>query len=186
MTLGSRTHTGAGLLAKSIAGTALFQSLIRTLAGLLVLTGAWIGSAGNAQACSCEKMSPAEGFERAQYVFTGRVVEAGTHTWVVEVDRVWKGRETLTHKARLMDLYTQMDCESFFKEGEQYLVFAIVAKGPRDVFYHPQVCNWTGPLHSRRVVAPSGASVWLEDSIITEHGLGEPPGRIPVRAVFPD
>ena len=124
-------------MAKSIVGTALFRSTIGTLAGLLVLTGVWIGLAGSAQACSCEKMSPAEGFERAQYVFTGKVVQPGTHTWVVEVDRVWKGRETLTHKARLMDVYTQMDCESFFKEGEHYLIFAIVAKGPRDVSYHP-------------------------------------------------
>ena len=166
-------------MAKRSVGTALFRSTIKTLAGLLVLTGAWMEAAGSAQACSCEKMSPAEGFDRAQYVFAGRVVEAGTHTWVVEVDRVWKGRATLTHKARLMDLYTQMDCESFFKEGEHYLVFAIVAKGPRDVFYHPQVCNWTSPLHSRRVVTPDGASEWLEDLIVREHGPGEPPGEDP-------
>ena len=70
-----------------------------------------------------------------------------------------------------------MDCEFFFKEGERYLFFAIVAKGPRDVFYHPQVCNWTAPLQSRRVVTPDGASQWLEDLIIREHGPGEPPGE---------
>lgn len=46
-------------------------------------------------------------------MFTGKVAEAGTHTWVVEVNRVWKGRETLTHKARLMDVYAKMDCEFF-------------------------------------------------------------------------
>jgi hypothetical protein len=166
-------------MAKSIVGTALFRSTSRMLARFLVLIGASIDAAGSAQACSCEKMSPAEGFERAQYVFSGRVMEAGTHTWVVEVDRVWKGRATLTHKARLMDVYTQMDCESFFKEGERYLIFAIVAKGPRDVFYHPQVCNWTSPLQSRRVVTPDGASEWLEDLIMREHGPGEPPGEGP-------
>jgi hypothetical protein len=33
---------------------------------------------------------------------------------------------------------------------------------------------------------PNGASVWLEDLIISEHGPGEPPGRGPVRAVFPE
>lgn len=163
-------------MAKSI-GMVFFRSPIRTLAGLLILTGVWIWAARSAHACSCEKISPTEGFERAQYVFTGKVVEAGTHTWIVEVDRVWKGRETLTHKARLMDVYAKMDCESFFKAGEHYLFFAIVAKGSRDVFYHPQVCNWTSPLHSRRVSTPDGASVWLEDLIIREHGPGEPPGE---------
>src|ERR1700754_3842445 len=115
MTPGSRTLERP--MAKSIAGAALFRSTISTLARLLVLTGASIAAAGSARACSCEKMSPAEGFERAQYVFTGRVVEAGTHTWVVEVGRGGEGREPLTQKARLMDVYTQMECESFFKEG---------------------------------------------------------------------
>lgn len=158
-------------------GAALFRSSVRTLAGLLALTSAWMWTAGSAHACSCEKMSPAEGFERAQYVFSGKVVEAGAHTWVIEVERVWKGRDTLTHKARLMDVYAKMDCESFFREGERYLFFAIVAKGPRDVFYHPQVCNLTSPLHSRRVSTPDGASLWLEEAIIREHGPGEPPGE---------
>jgi hypothetical protein len=78
-----------------------------------------------------------------------------------------------------MDVYAKMDCESFFKEGGRYLFFAIVAKGPRDIFYHPQVCNWTSPLHSKRVVTSDGASVWLEDLIIREHGPGEPPGEEP-------
>lgn len=159
--------------------SALFRSRIRTLAALFAFASLWLSTAGAAHACSCEKISPAQGFERAQYVFAGKVVEAGAHTWVVEVERVWKGRDTLTHKARLMDVYAKMDCESFFKEGEHYLFFAIVAKGPRDVFYHPQVCNLTSPLRSRRVSAPSGESVWLEDLIISERGPGEPPGEDP-------
>ena len=166
-------------MARSIAAV-----LFRSLAGLSVLATVAL-PAGRAHACSCEMMSPAEGFARAQYVFTGTVAESGTHTWVVAVDRVWKGRETLTHKARLMDVYAKMDCESFFKEGTQYLFFAIVAKGPRDVFYHPQVCNWTSPLKSRRVPTATGETEWLEDLIVREHGPGEPPaedsgsGRLP-------
>ena len=166
-------------MARRIIGTVVFRSPIRMLLGFLALTSVWIGAAGGARACYCEKISPAEGFERAHYVFTGEVVETGTHTWVVQVDRVWKGRDTLTHRARLMDVYAKMDCESFFKEEERYLFFAIVAKGPRDIFYHPQVCNWTSPLRSKRVLTPDGASVWLEDLIIREHGPGEPPGEEP-------
>ena len=70
-----------------------------------------------------------------------------------------------------------MDCEFFFKEGERYLFFAIVAQKALATFSdHPQVCNWTAPVHSRRVVTPDGA-VWLEDLIIREHGPGEPPGE---------
>jgi hypothetical protein len=166
-------------MAQDRINSALFRPLIRTRAVLLAFASAWLSAAGTAHACSCEKISPAEGFERAQYVFAGKVIEAGAHTWVVEVERVWKGRDTLTHKARLMDVYAKMDCESFFKEGERYLFFAIVAKGPRDVFYHPQVCNLTSPLRSRRVGAPDGASVWLEDLIMREHGPGEPAGEGP-------
>ena len=67
-------------MTRDIVGAAVFRSTIRGLFGFLALTSAWIGAAGSAQACSCEKISPAEGFERAQYVFTGKVVEGGTHT----------------------------------------------------------------------------------------------------------
>ena len=125
--------------------------------------------------CSCEQISPAAGFDKAQYVFTGKIVEAGSHTWVVQLDRVWKGKERLRRNERLMDVYAAMDCEFSFRLGERYLFFAIVAKSGGDVFYHPQVCNWTSPLHSRRVVTAEGESLWLEDLIVKKYGPGEPP-----------
>jgi hypothetical protein len=168
-----------------VIGRAWCRCAIRMLVGQVALTIVWLGGAAAAHACSCKETSPAEGFNRAQYVFTGKVVEAGTHTWVVEVDRVWKGRETLTRSARLMDVYAKMECEFFFNKGERYLFFAILAKSPRDVFYHPQACNWTSPLRSRPVLTPEGVSLWLEDLIVSEHGPGEPPrdergsGRLP-------
>lgn len=139
------------------------------------LASFWVWGAGNAYACSCEQISPAEGFNRAQFVFIGTVIEAGSHTWVVDVDRVWKGRERLTRKARLMDAYAAMDCEFFFERGRRYIVFAIRAKGGRDVFYHPQVCNWTRPVRSARVSAQGNEALWLEDLIARDHGPGEPP-----------
>jgi hypothetical protein len=148
---------------------------MKHLAGLIGLAVLWSWGAGAAQTCPCKPISPAEGFDRAQYVFTGKIVEAGHHTWVVEVDRVWKGREKLPRRARLMDVYAAMDCEFFFQLGQRYLVFAILAKGGRDVFYHPQVCNWTRPLQSVRVPAQGSESLWLEDWIAQEYGSGEPP-----------
>jgi hypothetical protein len=45
------------------------------------LASFWVWGAGNAYACSCEQISPAEGFDRAQFVFIGTVIEAGSHTW---------------------------------------------------------------------------------------------------------
>ena len=98
-------------------------------AGLVAVAVLWIWGAGVAHACSCEEISPAEGFERAQYVFTGEVIEAGTHTWVVAVDRVWKGNEKFARRARLMDVYAGIECEFFFQLGQRYIVFAILAKG---------------------------------------------------------
>jgi hypothetical protein len=59
--------------------------------------------------------------------------------------------------------------------SKRHLFFAIVAKSGRDVFYHPQVCNLTSPLHSNRVATPDGASMWLEDLVVKQHGPGEPP-----------
>lgn len=129
-----------------------------------------------AQACSCDAISPSVGFDRAQYVFTGEVVRAEHHTWLVAVDRVWKGKEKLAGTVRLMDVYAAIDCEFSFELGRSYLFFAILAKGGRDVFYHPQVCNWTRPLQSSRVVTKDNESLWIEDFIVREHGPGEPPG----------
>lgn len=128
-----------------------------------------------ARACSCEPSSPEAGFDRAQYVFTGKVVKAVGHEWWVEVERVWKGREKLGQTVKLMDVYAGIDCEFFFKVDERYLFFAILAKGNRYPFYHPQVCNWTRSLHSTRVSADDGNSLWLEDLIVRNHGPGEPP-----------
>jgi hypothetical protein len=147
------------------------QSLARFL--VLAICGMW--SADAAQACRCDPISPQAGFERAQYVFTGKVVQAEHHTWVVEVERVWKGHERLTRTIRLMDVYAKMDCEFFFQLGQGYLFFAILAKGGRDVFYHPQVCNWTRPLRSTRVPTKGSESLWIEDAIVREHGPGERP-----------
>jgi hypothetical protein len=168
-----------------IAGLAMPRCGLRAFVGLVATAAVWMGAAETAQACSCKKTSPAEGFDRAQYVFTGEVVKAGTHSWVVKVDRVWKGADTLTGMARLTDVYARMDCEFYFEKGARYVFFAIVAKSPKDVFYHPQVCNLTSPLRSKRVVMPDGKSMWLEDVIVKQHGPGGPPtnmsgsGRLP-------
>jgi hypothetical protein len=131
--------------------------------------------AGAAHACSCDPISPEAGFERAQYVFAGKVVRAESHTWLIEVERVWKGQEKLGRTAELMDVYARMDCEFFFELGQRYVFFAVVAKGGRNVFYHPQACNWTRPLRSARVPAEDDESLWLEDLIVREHGPGDPP-----------
>ena len=163
----------------STIGRASFAPTRRVFLGLLAPISLSLWRPAAAWACACEQISPMEGFNRAQYVFTGTVVQAGTHSWVVNVDRVWKGRDTLTPRARLVDVYASMACEFFFKQGERYLVFATLAKGGRDLFYLPQACNWTTRLGSRRVTTPDGESMWLEDLIVRQYGAGEEPGDVP-------
>lgn len=148
---------------------------MKKLIRLLGLGICWILGAGTAQACSCDSISPSAGFDRAQYVFTGKIVSAERHIWLVAVERVWKGKEKLARTVRLMDVYAAIDCEFFFQPGQSYLFFATLAKGGRDVFFHPQVCNWTSSLQSSRVATKENESVWLEDFIVREHGPGEPP-----------
>ena len=46
-----------------------------------------------------------------------------------------------------MDVYAEIDCEFYFERGRRYLFYASRAKSGRDVFYHPQVCNLTGPVN---------------------------------------
>lgn len=146
------------------------SAAMRVVVGLVMLASGWTGAA---QACSCEQISPGEGFDRAQYVFTGKVIEMNGHTWTVDVDRVWKGAEKLAKRVRLLDVYASIDCEFYFELGRAYLFFAIVAKSSRYVYYQPEVCNWTRALRSTRVAGSHGA-VWLEDLIVGDYGPGEP------------
>ena len=148
---------------------------MKNLLRLLVLAICWTWGTGAVQACSCEPISPQAGFDHAQYVFTGKVVQAEQHVWIVEIERVWKGHEKLRRTVKLMDVYARMDCEFYFELGQRYLFFAIIAKGGRDVFYHPQACNWTRPLQSTRVPGPGNESLWLEDWMVRQQGPGKPP-----------
>jgi len=153
-------------------------SWVRPLTGavgrLLGSLGWSVLAIGLAHACACKAISPGEGFERAEYVFTGKVVETVDHEWTVDVERVWKGSETLAARVRLLDVYAGIDCASYFETGRAYLFFAIVAKSSRYVYYQPQVCNWTSALRSRRVPGPEGPA-WLEEFIVETYGPGEPP-----------
>ena len=145
--------------------------VLASVLGCVVSAGGWIG---NAHACSCQKISPEDGFGRAEYVFTGKVTEISGHTWTIDVDRVWKGADKLARHARLLDVYASIDCESYFELGRAYIFFAIVAKSSRYVYYQSEVCNWTRPLNSTRVPGSHGA-VWLEDLIAEKYGPGGPP-----------
>lgn len=147
---------------------------IWALACLVGSVGLSTFGAGTAHACPCDRTSPTQGFERAQYVFTGKVVETIQHTWTVDVDRVWKGAEKLAPRVRLLDVYAGIDCEFYFETERTYLFFAVVAKSSRFVYYQPQVCNWTSALHSKRVLSSDG-SMWLEDFIVKNYGPGERP-----------
>jgi hypothetical protein len=145
-----------------------------------------LSSAGAAQACTCASISPAQGFARAEYVFTGTVVEEAGHTWTVDVDRVWKGADKLAARVRLLDVYNGIDCAFYFEPGRAYIFFAVVAKSSRYVYYQPEVCNWTRALRSTRVPSSHGP-VWLEEAIVDDHGPGgtamaeDPWKRLPER-----
>src|SRR3954453_8682888 len=103
-----------------------FRVRIRAVAWLLGSVGLSVLGAGTAHACPCDQISPVQGFERAQYVFTGKVVETIEHTWTVDVDRVWKGADKLAGRVRLLDVYSGIDCASYFEIERTYLFFAIV------------------------------------------------------------
>src|SRR5215510_16305048 len=98
---------------------------MKRLLRLLVLATCWTWGIATAQVCSCPPNSPEEGFDRAQYVFSGKVVSAESHVWFVEVERVWKGHEKLGRRIKLMDVYARMECEFYFELGERYLFVAV-------------------------------------------------------------
>ena len=56
---------------------------MKTLMALAIAI-CWMWGAGAAYACRCDPVSPQAGFDRAQYVFIGKVVRAEHHTWLIE------------------------------------------------------------------------------------------------------
>ena len=113
-------------------------------------------SAGAAHACTCDAISPEAGFDRAQYVFTGKVIRADQHAWLIEVERVWKGGERLARTIKLMDVYATLPCEFFFQPGQRYVFFAILAKGGKRCFITRKPATGRDPC-SRRA-CPSRAT----------------------------
>ncbi|HEV2799813.1 MAG TPA: hypothetical protein VGW12_04915 [Pyrinomonadaceae bacterium] len=129
--------------------------------------------ADGALACSCAYSSPSQGFDRAQAVFTGKVVRAKGSEWVVAVDKVWKGevRETTT----LRDAHAGTSCASSYKKGASYLFLVDVEVSERGTVYHPQVCNWGTMLKASRVEAGGNTESWVEDIVLKDRGEGKPP-----------
>jgi len=130
---------------------------MKKLERLLVLAICWMWGAGAALACPCDPISPEAGFDRAQYVFTGKVVQAENHAWLIEVERVWKGHERLARTVKLMDVYATLDCEFFFQPGQRYVFFAILAKAVEKSFIIRKRATGRGPC-SRRAFPPRGMS----------------------------
>ena len=102
---------------------------------VLAVAAFWLpASAEEAAACSCSPMTPAQAFDRADTVFTGRVAALGVRrglfgqssidpaTAEFTVSQVWKGpqQETMTIKT----VRSEVSCGFEFRQGLEYLVYA--------------------------------------------------------------
>jgi hypothetical protein len=107
---------------------------------LLIAFGILVFSATETSACMCGAITPAQGFDQAQAVFTGKVIKVKKSEWTILVDRVWKGEieETIT----LHDAHRGSSCAAGYKRGESYLFLINVEKSEQKLVYSPQVCNW--------------------------------------------
>lgn len=132
-------------------------------------------SARTAPACSCSSLMPDQAFDRAQAVFTGKVIKARKKEWTVAVDRVWKGGPEEIIK--LQDAHAGSSCASSYKSGESYLFLINVKESDGKVVYSPQVCTWTTRLKANRLDLGERGSFWVEDLVL--QGRGE--GNLPIK-----
>ncbi len=141
---------------------------------LLMIVAAFVlFNAGKSLACSCSFSLPSQGFDRAQAVFTGKVIKAKKFEWIIVVDRVWKGEveETIT----LRDAHAGTSCAAGYKKGESYLFLVSVVKSERQIIYNPQVCNWGTRLKAARMEIGENTYAWVEDLVLKDRGEGKPP-----------
>ena len=134
-----------------------------------------LASVSTGLACACMFSSPATGFDRAEAVFTGRVIKAGKSEWTVEVTRVWKG--DVESEVILFDAHARTSCStSGYKKGRSYLFLVNVENRSGITLYSPQVCNWGTRLRSTKVrFEDKGPARWIEDWVLMGHGEGSPP-----------
>lgn len=126
--------------------------------------------------CSCGATTPSQGFDRAQAVFTGTILNSKKSKWVVSVERVWKGE--VESQITLRDAHAGSSCASQFKKGVGYLFLVNVEKTAGLIAYTPQVCNWGTRLNATKVgFGDQGPYRWTEDWVLMDRGEGTVPTK---------
>jgi hypothetical protein len=151
------------------------EGYMRKATFLIIITAFVLFAANKALACSCSFSHPSQGFDRAQAVFTGKVIKAKKSEWIIFVDKVWKGEveETIT----LRDAHAGTSCASGYKKGESYLFLVDVVKSESKTIYNPQVCNWGTRLNAARLEIGANTYAWVEDLVLKDRGEGKPPTK---------
>ena len=146
---------------------------MRKVTVLILIVAFALFATHKAQACSCSFSPPSQGYDRAQAVFTGKVIKAKKAEWIIVVDRVWKGEmeETVT----LRDAHAGTSCAAGYKKGESYLFLVDVEKSEHKAIYNPQVCNWGTRLRAARFKVGENTYAWVEELVLKDRGEGKPP-----------
>ena len=140
---------------------------------LLIAFGILLVTASESSACTCRAIKPAQGFDQAQAVFTGKVIKAKKSEWTIIVDRVWKGE--IEETIALRDAHPGSSCAAGYKRGESYLFLINVQRSEHKLVYSPQICNWGTRLKSAKVEFEGTPASWIEDLVLKDRGAGTPP-----------
>ena len=127
--------------------------------------------------CTCGAISPAQGFEQAEAVFTGSVIRSRKSQWRIKVERVWKG--DVESEVIVFDAYAGSSCStSGYKRGTNYLFLVNVESARGLTRYSPQVCNWGTQLKFSMVsFLDEGPAKFIEDWVLEGRGEGRSPNR---------
>ena len=149
-----------------------YASEMKTIpAKCLLVAGLIFASSSIACGCSCLfPRTPAESFEQAQAVFTGKITRSSKTEWIVAVDKVWKGE--INALVELFDAHARTSCATKYKIGKSYLFLVNVEVGNGGIRYSPQVCNWGVRLKSARLSFGHGSGIWVENWILSGRGNG--------------
>jgi hypothetical protein len=148
---------------------------MRKIPFLLIALWILLSTTSESSACTCGAITPAQGFDQAQAVFTGKVLKAKKSEWTIAVDRVWKGEieETIT----LRDAHPRSSCAAGYELGESYLFLVNIEKSKHKVVYSPQICNWGTRLKSAKVEFEGTPATLIEGLVLKDRGAGKPPRK---------
>ena len=95
----------------------------------------------SALGCVCPVITVKQGIAGADAVFSGTAKRVSDTEWIVEIERIWKGK-SMAKQVTVRDPAPMTSCSRRLNDGERYIIFTKVKIEQGQQIYYLDACNW--------------------------------------------